>query len=194
MKKLNIRLILGIVIALLVVTIGIGGINKYLTSHKYEVIEPSTTNESKEELNSVVEVITKGTYESIQSLNNEKEKAYVVIADKNIDDSDINKIIKIGTDLNIKISFLDNNIVNKNENVQRNGDTIVSNGINLERNIKEKQIEAVNLEKFYSFNAEDTKSVVIFVENVKKLEDSKEKFNEKIKDLKSEGYMFKAFA
>lgn len=194
MKKFNIKLILGIFISLIVLTIGIGAINKYITAHRYEVIDNSTTNESKAELNSVVEVITKGTYQNIQSIENEKERAYIVVADENVNDEQINEIIKIGTNLDVKISFLDNDIVNKNSEIQRNGDTIIPRGIDLERIVKEKEMEAVNLKNFYSFNSPDTKSVVIFIEDMKNLENSKAQFDKKIKGLKSEGYIFKAFA
>ncbi|MGL4849826.1 MAG: hypothetical protein ACRC28_13020 [Clostridium sp.] len=194
MKKVNIKLILGILVSLVVLTIGIVGIDKYLKAHRYEVIDTSTTYESKEELNSVVEVITKGTYQSVQSLEKEKEKAYIVVADENVNDSQINDIIKMGSDLNVKISFLDNDVVNKNSEIQRNGDTVIPRGVNLERIVREKQIEAVNLDSFYSFNSPDTKSVVLFIGNAKKLENSKSEFNKKVENLKEQGYVFKAFA
>ncbi|MGL5647075.1 MAG: hypothetical protein ACRDDY_04435 [Clostridium sp.] len=195
MKKLNKGLIFGVFIVLLALTLGMVIVKGNISSQKYEIVTTNNTiNESQEQLNSVVEVITKATYQNVKSLKNEKEKGYVVVADKDITEGEINAIINIGKGLNIKISFLENEAVNKNSRIQQSGDTVIPNGVDLNRALEESKIDALNLNQLYTFKSDDKKSMVVFIENVKELEKHKGEFNEKIDDLKAEGYKFRAFS
>ncbi|MGL5415238.1 MAG: hypothetical protein ACRDAU_06230 [Clostridium sp.] len=195
MKKLNKGLIFGIFMVLLALTLGMVIVKGSISSQKYEVVTTNNTiNESQEQLNSVVEVITKATYQNVRSLKNEKEKGYVVVADKDITDGEINEIINIGRNLNIKISFLENDVVKMNKKIQQSGDTVIPNGVDLNRALEESKIDALNLDQLYTFKSDDKRSMVVFIENAKELEKHKGEFNEKIDDLKAEGYKFRAFS
>ncbi|ENZ01323.1 hypothetical protein HMPREF1092_02031 [Clostridium thermobutyricum] len=113
--------ILTIILSCLILTFAIKFINMEVHKERFEVVDSnnSISQKNSNEANSVVKVIQGQKYQKTNRLNNSQKTTYIIVDDKNIDEESIDRLLNLSSDLNLKITFIDNNeIINEDDKIE----------------------------------------------------------------------------
>lgn len=181
-------LILALFILGLVVTFS----NVNLRGDKYEVINNAPSVESKQEVDSVINVIENESYQKINKIDKSATKeAYVVIDDSGINSIDSAKLLSLGKDVDVKFTFVDQKNLNK-KLLESEGHTVIPNNKEVQDFINSNDSKTVSLNDGIRVKLLNNDGIIIFINNISKVENNDLKVKSEINGLKEKGYSFKA--
>lgn len=126
--------ILTIILSCLILTFAIKFINMEIHKERFEVVTSnnSINKQNSKEVNSVVKVIKDQQYQKANRLSNSQKTVYIIVDDKNINEKNIDRLLNLSNDLNLKITFIDNNeIINKDDKIEFSGNTVLPEELDL---------------------------------------------------------------
>lgn len=166
--------------------------NVRVPGEKYEVISSTPSVESKQEVDSVINVIEDESYQKIDKIDDGITKeAYVVIDDNEITAIDGAKLLSLSKDLDVKFTFVDQKNLNK-KMIESEGHTVIPNNEEIQNFINNSNIRTVALNDGIRVKLLKNDGIIIFINNINKVENNDLKVKTEINELKEKGYSFKA--
>ena len=187
--------ILTIILSCLILTFAIKFINMEVHKERFEVVDSnnSISQKNSNEANSVVKVIQGQKYQKTNRLNNSHKTTYINVDDKNIDEKSIDRLLNLSSDLNLKITFIDNNeIINEDDKIEYSGNTVLPVELDLYKLIENNKLEYFKLSEGVNINNSNKNGIIMIIDNIQSLGENNSNFKDVIKDLKEQGYSFKA--
>ncbi len=187
--------ILTIILSCLILTFAIKFINMEVHKERFEVVDSnnSINQKNSNEANSVVKVIQGQKYQKTNRLNNSHKTTYIIVDDKNIDEKSIDRLLNLSSDLNLKITFIDNNeIINEDDKIEYSGNTVLPVELDLYKLIENNKLEYFKLSEGVNINNSNKNGIIMIIDNIQSLGENNSNFKDVIKDLKEQGYSFKA--
>lgn len=187
--------ILTIILSCLILTFAIKFINMEIHKERFEVVTSnnSINKQNSKEVNSVVKVIKDQQYQKANRLSNSQKTVYIIVDDKNINEKNIDRLLNLSNDLNLKITFIDNNeIINEDDKIEFSGNTVLPEELDLYKLIEKNKLEYFKLSEGFKINNSNTNGIIMIIDNIKSLGENNSNFKNAVKDLKEKGYSFKA--
>ena len=187
--------ILTIILSCLILTFAIKFINMEVYKERFEVVDSnnSISQKNSNEANSVVKVIQGQKYQKTNRLNNSHKTTYIIVDDKNIDEKSIDRLLNLSSDLNLKITFIDNNeIINEDDKIEYSGNTVLPVELDLYKLIENNKLEYFKLSEGVNINNSNKNGIIMIIDNIQSLGENNSNFKNAVKDLKEKGYSFKA--
>ncbi|WP_436513801.1 hypothetical protein [Clostridium thermobutyricum] len=187
--------ILTIILSCLILTFAIKFINMEIHKERFEVVTSnnSINKQNSKEVNSVVKVIKDQQYQKANRLSNSQKTVYIIVDDKNINEKNIDRLLNLSNDLNLKITFIDNNeIINKDDKIEFSGNTVLPEELDLYKLIENNKLEYFKLSEGLKINNSNTNGIIMIIDNIQSLGENNSNFKNAVKDLKEKGYSFKA--
>ena len=170
----------------------------YMGIHKdsFEIVTSNNSNNiNNKEISSVVEVIKDQQYQKINRLASDDKTAYIIVDDKNINEQNIDMLLNLSNEMNLKLTFInDNEYIGNNDKIEYSGNTVIPKELDLNKLIKNNKLKSFDLSQEPRANELDKKSVVLMVHDMKSLGENNTIFKNEVKSLKDSGYTFKALA
>ena len=180
------------ILALFVLGLVITFSNVNLRGDKYEVINSAPEIESKQEVDSVINVIENESYQKINKIDKSVTKeAYVLVDDNGINSIDSAKLLALGKDVGIKFTFVDQKNLNK-KLIESEGHTVIPNNKEVQDFINSNDSKTVSLNDGIRVKLLNNDGIIIFINNISKVENNDLKVKSEINGLKEKGYSFKA--
>ncbi|WP_195971356.1 hypothetical protein [Clostridium thermobutyricum] len=183
--------ILTIILSCLILTFAIKFINMEVHKERFEVVDSnnSINQKNSNEANSVVKVIQGQKYQKTNRLNNSHKTTYIIVDDKNIDEKSIDRLLNLSSDLNLKITFIDNNeIINEDDKIEYSGNTVLPVELDLYKLIENNKLEYFKLSEGVNINNSNKNGIIMIIDNIQSLGENNSNFKDVIKDLKEQGY------
>lgn len=187
--------ILTIILSCLILTFAIKFINMEIHKERFEVVTSnnSINKQNSKEVNSVVKVIKDQQYQKANRLSNSQKTVYIIVDDKNINEKNIDRLLNLSNDLNLKITFIDNNeIINEDDKIEFSGNTVLPEELDLYKLIEKNKLEYFKLSEGFKINNSNTNGIIMIIDNIQSLGENNSNFKNAVKDLKEKGYSFKA--
>ncbi|MGV3025464.1 hypothetical protein ACED96_07050 [Clostridium thermobutyricum] len=187
--------ILTIILSCLILTFAIKFINMEIHKERFEVVTSnnSINKQNSKEVNSVVKVIKDQQYQKANRLSNSQKTVYIIVDDKNINEKNIDRLLNLSNDLNLKITFIDNNeIINEDDKIEFSGNTVLPEELDLYKLIEKNKLEYFKLSEGLKINNSNTNGIIMIIDNIQSLGENNSNFKNIVKDLKEKGYSFKA--
>lgn len=187
--------ILTIILSCLILTFAIKFINMEIHKERFEVVTSnnSINKQNSKEVNSVVKVIKDQQYQKANRLSNSQKTVYIIVDDKNINEKNIDRLLNLSNDLNLKITFIDNNeIINEDDKIEFSGNTVLPEELDLYKLIENNKLEYFKLSEGLKINNSNTNGIIMIIDNIQSLGENNSNFKNTVKDLKEKGYSFKA--
>ena len=187
--------ILTIILSCLILTFAIKFINMEIHKERFEVVTSnnSINKQNSKEVNSVVKVIKDQQYQKANRLSNSQKTVYIIVDDKNINEKNIDRLLNLSNDLNLKITFIDNNeIINEDDKIEFSGNTVLPEELDLYKLIEKNKLEYFKLSEGLKINNSNTNGIIMIIDNIQSLGENNSNFKNTVKDLKEKGYSFKA--
>lgn len=187
--------ILTIILSCLILTFAIKFINMEIHKERFEVVTSnnSINKQNSKEVNSVVKVIKDQQYQKANRLSNSQKTVYIIVDDKNINEKNIDRLLNLSNDLNLKITFIDNNeIINEDDKIEFSGNTVLPEELDLYKLIENNKLEYFKLSEGLKINNSNTNGIIMIIDNIQSLGENNSNFKNIVKDLKEKGYSFKA--
>lgn len=187
--------ILTIILSCLILTFAIKFINMEIHKERFEVVTSnnSINKQNSKEVNSVVKVIKDQQYQKANRLSNSQKTVYIIVDDKNINEKNIDRLLNLSNDLNLKITFIDNNeIINEDDKIEFSGNTVLPEELDLYKLIEKNKLEYFKLSEGLKINNSNTNGIIMIIDNIQSLGENNSNFKNAVKDLKEKGYSFKA--
>lgn len=187
--------ILTIILSCLILTFAIKFINMEIHKERFEVVTSnnSINKQNSKEVNSVVKVIKDQQYQKANRLSNSQKTVYIIVDDKNINEKNIDGLLNLSNDLNLKITFIDNNeIINEDDKIEFSGNTVLPEELDLYKLIEKNKLEYFKLSEGFKINNSNTNGIIMIIDNIQSLGENNSNFKNAVKDLKEKGYSFKA--
>ncbi|OPX49187.1 hypothetical protein [Clostridium thermobutyricum] len=187
--------ILTIILSCLILTFAIKFINMEIHKERFEVVTSnnSINKQNSKEVNSVVKVIKDQQYQKANRLSNSQKTVYIIVDDKNINEKNIDRLLNLSNDLNLKITFIDNNeIINEDDKIEFSGNTVLPEELDLYKLIENNKLEYFKLSEGLKINNSNTNGIIMIIDNIQSLGENNSNFKNAVKDLKEKGYSFKA--
>lgn len=170
----------------------------YMGIHKdsFEIVKSNNSNNiNNKEISSVVEVIKDQQYQKINRLTSDDKTAYIIVDDKNINEQNIDMLLNLSNEMNLKLTFInDNEYIGNNDKIEYSGNTVIPKELDLNELIKNNKLKSFDLSQEPRANELDKKSVVLMVHDMKSLGENNTILKNEVKSLKDSGYTFKALA
>lgn len=181
-----------LILAMFVLGLVITFSNVTFRRDKYEVINSTPAVESKQEVDSVIDVIENENYQKINKIDESITKeAYVVIDDNGINSIDSAKLLSLSKDVGVKFTFIDQEKLNK-KLVESEGHTVIPNNKEVQNFINNNDSKTVTLNDGIRVKLLNNDGIIIFINNISKVENNDLKVKSEINGLKEKGYSFKA--